>query len=260
MNTSYNNSAYSGNSYHRIHSQAAYILHTTAYQNTSLLVDAFTANYGRIRLVAKGARRFKSVFAGKIQVFTPLLISWSGRGELYTLTNVDIANLKQSTFSMSDLRGKALLSAYYVNELILRFLTLEDPHSELFSYYVDCIAKLQSKKSIEPVLRSFEKHLLNEVGYSLVLSHDVDSGKNIDASLQYYYAFSRGPGQVHGDLDINLTEGVFISGKALLELEHDSFTSSDSLKQAKQLMRAIIAKHLGGKPLKTRTLFQSNIL
>lgn len=261
MSTNYSQPRYSHHSgFQRVHSQPAYVLHSAAYQNTSLLVDVFTADYGRIRLVAKGAKRFKSDFAGKLQVFTPLLISWSGRGDLYTLTTADFANFKQAGFISSELRGTTLLSAYYINELVLRFLTLEDPHVELFYYYVDTLAKLQSKKGIESVLRRFEKNLLNEVGYSLLLSHDSASGKKIEADKQYYYGLSEGPKQVYTNIDNNNPDGIYISGKALLELERDMFTQSETLKQAKQLMRAIISKHLDGSPLKTRTLFQSTIL
>ncbi len=253
-------SSYSESSYKRIHSQPAYILHSSAYQNTSLLVDAFTANYGRIRFVAKGAKRFKSAFAGKLQVFTPLHISWSGRGDLYTLTEADFAGFKQCSFAASVLRGTTLLSAYYINELVLRFLTLEDPHTELFYYYVDTLTKLQTKQGIESVLRSFEKNLLNEVGYSLLLSHDSDSGENIQAEKQYYYVLSEGPKQVYTDIAKNNADGIYISGQSLLELDRGLFTTSESLKQAKQLMRVIIAKYLGDVPLKTRALFQSTIL
>jgi len=252
-------------SYQRVYSQPAYILHTTAYQNTSLLVDAFTADYGRIRFVAKGAKRLKSVFAGKLEVFVPLLLSWSGRGDLYTLTEADFAQTQKRTSFNCELRGTALLSAYYVNELILRFLTLEDPHTELFSYYMETIDKLQSKKNIESVLRNYEKSLLDEIGYSLLLTHDVDTGAAIIKEQQYYYVLSEGPKKLNSysiKSNVNKTvgDGVAISGKALLELERGTLTTIESLKQAKHLMRAIISKHLGDVPLKTRTLSQSTIL
>jgi len=252
-------------SYQRIYSQPAYILHTMAYQNTSLLVDAFTADFGRIRFVAKGAKRLKSAFAGKLEVFVPLLLSWSGRGDLYTLTEVDFAQKQKSTSLNCELRGTALLSAYYVNELVLRFLTLEDPHTELFSYYMQTIEKLQSKKNIESVLRNYEKCLLDEIGYSLSLTHDVDTGEATNIEQQYYYVISEGPKRMNSHSKLSdqnniVEEGVVISGKALMELETGIFTNTESLKQAKHLMRAIISKHLGDVPLKTRTLSQSTIL
>jgi len=247
-------------SYQRIHAQPAYILHTKAYQNTSLLIDAFTAEYGRIRLIAKGARRVKSNFAGKLQVFIPLLISWSGKSELYTLTDADFANDRDSGLNKNALRGKALLSAYYLNELILRFMSLEDPHTEIFYYYVNSLNKLQTKKNIESTLRNFESILLDEVGYRLLLSHEAHTGNEVEANQQYYYVLSEGPVKLQANSKLPDSDGIKVMGQTLLELERGSFTSKETLKQAKQLMRAIIAKHLAGKPLKTRTLFQSNIL
>ena len=255
-----NNSATTN--YQRIHSQPAYILHTQAYQNTSLIIDAFTANFGRIRFVAKGAKRLKSSFAGKLQVFTPLLLSWMGKGDLYTLTNADFADTAQDA-SLSGqilLRGSVLLSAYYINELILRFVSLEDPHPELFYYYTEALGNLTMKKNIESVLRIFEKRLLQQMGYSLILNYDTKSGDKISAEKNYYYVLSNGP---QTDISNQLKQeydGISVSGKTLLELENGHFSSKETLKQAKQLMRSVIAKHLGDNPLKTRALFQSTIL
>jgi len=246
----------------RIYSQPAYVLHTQAYQNTSLIIDAFSANFGRVRLVAKGAKRLKSSFAGKLQVFTPLLLSWTGKGELYTLTDADFATASQTSYvnGQVPLRGSVLISAYYINELILRFVTLEDPHPELFYYYIEALENLALKKNIESVLRIFEKRLLQDVGYSLILNHDVKDGGDIHAEKKYYYILSGGPqcelsGRLKSEYD-----GISIYGKTLLELDSGRFTSKETLRHAKQLMRAVIAMHLGNKPLKTRTLFQSTIL
>ncbi|VAW91209.1 DNA recombination and repair protein RecO [hydrothermal vent metagenome] len=253
--------------YQRIHCQPAYILHTQAYQNTSLIVDAFTENFGRVRFVAKGAKRLKSSFAGKLQVFTPLLLSWMGKGDLYTLTDTDFASVNQISYvnGQLPLRGSVLLSAYYLNELILRFVTLEDPHPEVFYYYADALEKLSLKKNIETVLRVFEKRLLQETGYSLVLNHDIDTGKSIDVMKTYYYILNEGPQNkvMERELSDRLKpeyDGIYVDGKTLLELDSGSFTSKETLKQAKHLMRALIALHLGDKPLKTRALFQSTIL
>lgn len=248
--------------YQRIYSQPAYVLHTTAYQNTSLLVDAFTEEFGRIRFVAKGAKRLKSSFAGKLEVFTPLLLSWSGKGDLYTLTDAEFANFQQRTFlnGQLQLRGSALLSSYYLNELILRFVILEDPHPDLFYFYVDALNNLLVKKNIESVLRIFEKFLLQEAGYSLVLTQDVQTGEDVIAETMYSYILSETEGPIKAALDMSNPDSIRVSGKTLLELERGVFSDSETLRQAKILMRSIIAKHLGGQPLKTRSLFQSTIL
>ena len=242
--------------YKRVFQQPAYILHSRAYQNTSLLVDAFTANYGRIRFVAKGARRLKSAFAGKLQVFTPLLISWSGKGDLYTLNSAELASFRKNNSVTGALRGSALISAYYLNELLIRFVSLEDPHSDLFYYYVDTLDKLFYKQSIENTLRNFEKWLLEETGYSLVLTHDARTGKAVTEDQVYLYDIAEGP-RIYKTND---NAGLQVSGKTLIELDRGSFSGKDTLRQAKQLMRMIIASHLGDKPLKTRKLFQTTIL
>lgn len=248
--------------YQRVHSQPAYILHTQAYQNTSLIIDAFTESVGRIRFVAKGAKRLKSSFAGKLQVFTPLLLSWMGKGELHTLTDANFATSAQVSYvnGQMPLRGSVLISAYYLNELILRFVTLEDPHPELFYYYAEALDSLSFKKNVESILRVFEKQLLQETGYSLILNCDTETGEKIAADQKYYYILGKGP---QSDISDRLRveyDGVSISGKTLLELDSGSFSSKETLMQAKQLMRAVIAMHLGHKPLKTRALFQSTIL
>jgi len=252
----------SSSNYQRVHSQPAYILHTQAYQNTSLIVDAFSVHFGRIRFVAKGAKRLKSSFAGKLQVFTPLLLSWSGKGELYTLTDADFATSEQISYvnGQMPLRGSILISAYYVNELILRFILLEDPHPELFYYYAETIENLSLKKNIESVLRIFEKRLLQEAGYSLILDCDTETGEKIIASNEYYYILNKGPQR---DIASHIKaeyDGISLTGQTLLELDNGCFNSKKTLLQAKRLMRAIIAMHLGYKPLKTRALFQSTIL
>jgi len=251
-----------GSQYQRIHLQPAYILHTKDFQNTSLLIDVFTLNHGRIRVVAKGAKRLKSAFSGKLQLFAPLLISWSGKSDLYTLTDVDSTNAQNSSYlnGQLHLRGASLLSAYYINELILRFMTLEDPHPELFYYYVDALEKLILKQNVESVLRVFEKWLLHESGYSLVLTHDTQSGEAVDENSNYHYLVDDGPVLVQQQ-DTVASNGLFVvAGSTLLDLERGIFRDAESLKQAKQLMRIIISGHLGDKPLKTRTLFQSTIL
>lgn len=260
--------------YQRVYSQPAYILHTSPYQNTSLLVDAFTAEYGRVRFVAKGAKRLKSAFAGKLEVFMPVLLSWNGRGDLYTLTDAEQANGQQRTFlnGQLQLRGSSLLSSYYVNELILRFLTLEDPHTELFNHYISTLDKLILKKNIEVTLRVFEKYLLQESGYSLLLTHDAQTGTKVLNNSLYYYALTENEGPIlyegqnkSEDQNIStspysISESLCVRGKTLLELEQGIFSSKETLKQAKMLMRSIISKHLGNTPLKTRSLFQSTIL
>src|SRR4249920_914619 len=109
--------------------QPAFVLHTFAYRETSVIVEAFTANYGRVALVARGAKRPRSELRGLLQGFQPLLLSWAGQQELKTLIKAEWRG------GLALPRGSALLCGFYLNELLLKLLPREDPHPELYDEY-----------------------------------------------------------------------------------------------------------------------------
>src|SRR6187455_1294129 len=109
--------------------QPAYVLHTYAYRETSLIVEAFTAEYGRVALVARGAKRPRSEMRGLLQGFQPLLLSWSGANELKTLQKAEWRG------GMPLPGGSALLCGFYLNELLLKLLAREDAHPQLYASY-----------------------------------------------------------------------------------------------------------------------------
>src|ERR1700675_5081227 len=150
--------------------QPAFVLHAHPYRETSLIVEAFTADYGRVALVARGAKRPRSELRGVLQAFQPLTLSWAGGGELKTLIRAEWRS------GLPLVSGSALLCGFYLNELLLKLLPREDAHPQLFNDYQDALARLAAGADQATVLRRFELRLLAELGYALPLTHDVDTG------------------------------------------------------------------------------------
>lgn len=231
----------------RVELQPSFVLHQRPYRETSLLVEAFGRDTGRVGILAKGARRAKSGQRGMLQPFRPLLLSWSGRGELALLTGAEPHGYASS------LGGNALFSALYMNELLMRLMHRHDPHPELFESYAIALASLAEGESTEAVLRIFEKRLLEAVGYGLILDREVDTGEPVNSDGDYRYEADRGPiraGALRG-------AGVRVSGATLLALERECLSHARALDEAKRLMRVVLGRHLGDKPLASRRLFRA---
>lgn len=229
----------------RILQQPAYVLHARAYRETSLLLETLTREHGRTAMVARGAKRAKSKWRNLLQPFRPLLISWSARGELGTLTSAD------QVAAPPGLHGEALYCGMYLNELLIRLLHRGDPQPEVFERYRQVLANLSSVESPQPVLRIFEKHLLDAVGYGLMLDREHGSGLAIQADEYYDYRPDRGPVRVSGKA---ANKGRAVSGTALLALKSEQL-KDDFLPDLRRLMRHVIGYHLGDKPLASKALF-----
>ena len=132
---------------HRQDAQPAFVLHTYPYLETSLVVETFTQNFGRVPLVAKGARRPRSALRGSLMAFQPLHLSWAGKSELKTLHKVEWQG------GQPFLQGMSLICGFYLNELLVRLLHRDDPHEQLFLYYQQTLAALSIQKDYTPVLR-----------------------------------------------------------------------------------------------------------
>ncbi len=234
----------------RIHQQRAFILHHRDYSETSLLLEVFTAEHGRIGLIAKGARRASSRLRGVLKPFQRILVGWSGKGELAVLTAAE----PDGTGSVP--QGPALYCGFYMNEVLLRLLHRHDPHDALFDAYQNALERLQRDDPHEVVLRIFEKHLLRELGYGLVLDHDIADKTPIDAQAVYDYILDRGPMRMaHPELN-RPPEGVRVRGASLLALAQENLSDRAALRDTKALMRAALARHLGDHPLHSRKLFR----
>lgn len=229
-----------------VHLQRGFILHTRPYGETSLLIEGFSAESGRIGLIAKGARQRKSRWRGLLQPFRLLLLSWLKRRELGIVTDVE----PEMAFPL--LRRRGVLSGLYLNELLLRLLRRDDPQPQLFEHYLTAVRDLAEQPHEEPILRVFEKQLLDVLGYGLTLDREVQKGQRINPNIRYYYRLDFGPVL---ESAAGATE-VPIGGRTLLALAQGHVTGTTELLEAKRLLRLALQRQLGNKPLLSRTLFR----
>lgn len=233
---------------HMVRLEPAYVLHTRAYRDTSLLIDFFTHQHGRIHAVAKGARGARSRYKGLLQPFVPLLISWSGQGELHTLCDAETQN------GAYYFPGDKLLTGLYLNELLVRVLHRHDSHPDLYETYHQTLQKLSLQLSEQIILRIFEKKLLHELGYALPLTNESRTGIPIESEKYYRYEPGHGFDALINEHYINDNAMIF-SGRCLLALQHEEFSEQEILHETKRLMRLALAPLLGAKPIKSRELF-----
>jgi DNA repair protein RecO (recombination protein O) len=251
----------------RVLLQSGYVLHRRAYRDSSQLVELFTPQFGRVGLVARASRQPTSQLHGVLQLFRPLLVSWSGNGELPGLTAAEADG------PVPWLTGQALMGGFYLNELLMRLLHRFDPHPNLYAVYHNTVGILgelgqgaengqagrndtvSTAHKLESALRIFEKHLLEEIGYGLVLEHDADQGQPIEAQQMYVYHLMRGPVRLNADVAKSLPDRLTIRGQSLLDLACGRLHGGQSLREAKRLMRAALAAQLGERPLISRRLF-----
>jgi len=230
----------------RLEDEPAFVLHSYPFRETSLLVEIFSRQHGRVPLVARGARRPKSAVRGLLMNFQPLSLSWFGKHEVRTLHSAEWQG------GQPLLQGTALLCGFYLNELLLNLMVRDDPHEQLFDYYSQTLLRLAHGADMAATLRCFEKHLLQELGYALLLEHEAGSLKPIDPILSYRYVVERGAVRDA----IGTEDGLLVSGKTLLDIAADNYSDAQSSRQGKQLMRMLLNHHLGGKVLHTRELIK----
>ncbi|MEO8386323.1 MAG: DNA repair protein RecO [Betaproteobacteria bacterium] len=239
-------------------SDSGFVLHTYAYRETSLIVEAFTRSHGRVVLVAKGAKRPHGALRGILNPFQGLLLAWFGKSEMKTLKTAEQEKI------LPQLSGAALLSAFYVNELVLKLATREDPHEKLFDTYATTMALLatlptdkRSTREIAPILRQFEVSLLQELGYALLLHGEADSHAPICAEHEYVYLVERGPLLVGTAAREPVGKaGLQVRGKTLMDMSCSDYRDPQTQTQSKQLMRMLINHLLGDKVLHTRQLIR----
>lgn len=222
--------------------QPAYVLHQRQYRESSLLVELFTRDYGRISVIAKGARRKTSQAHGLLRPFLPLLISWSGKHELKTLTHSEVSIGTQLAFA--NLQKECLFAGFYLNELLMYLLQKWDAHPNLFTIYANTVTELQKPTLQQITLRRFEKKLLDEIGYGLMQSFLPDQ----------YYRFVPEHGFVVEKINPNVNHRDLFSGKNLIAIAKEEWRE-DNLFDAKRLMRILLSPLLGTKTIYSRQLF-----
>ncbi|MBV1915622.1 MAG: DNA repair protein RecO [Pseudomonadales bacterium] len=234
----------------------AYVLHSRNYRETSLIVEFFTEEYGRVSAVLRGARGKKN--AGKsrskpstgqiAQPFSPVLISWFGNGSLKTIKKIEPA---ATGFA---LKANRLFSGFYINELLTRLITAQDPHPNLYQQYQTLLLELAGTNDLEPLLRNFEILLLKEIGYGL--NFQLANGEEFEPDQNYHFD------QQHGFSLSKFQQGSqpridTFNGAMLIAIHHNDYSKPETCKAAKRLTRLALQPHLGSKPLKSRELFVS---
>ncbi|MCX8601387.1 MULTISPECIES: DNA repair protein RecO [unclassified Gilliamella] len=223
--------------------QRAFVLHTRTYSESSLLVDLFVENVGKITILAKGARRKKSSLKGILQPFTPLIVQYSGHGEIKNLRQVEAISLTLPLVSIW------LYSAFYLNELLHRVLVAETEMTTLFDDYLKSIQQLAQQTPAEKVLRVFELALLENLGYHVDFFHCSVTGDEIVESMSYQYQSEK------GFISSLMQNSTSFTGKQVLALGHRQFDDEDTLKAAKRFTRMAMKPYVGSKPFKSRELF-----
>jgi DNA repair protein RecO (recombination protein O) len=226
---------------HRVENTPVYVLHRHPYSESSLILELFSREHGNLPVLAKGAKRPNSALRSTLMLFQPLLATFSGKHEVRTLQRAEW------TGGLMPLPPSALLSAYYLNELLLKLLPREDAHPALFDAYTEGLQALSSGQSPALVLRRFEKTLLRELGYALHFDCDA-AGARID--VQRYYQIHHEQGVIEASAD--LPEAW--PGKLLLAIAEEKFDDPSTQQQARNLMRMLLNRHLDGRRLKTRQI------
>ena len=219
----------------------AFLLHQRPYGNTSVMAEMFTLDNGRISVIAKGAKKPKSKFFGVLSPFSKLRITYRGKSELKTLTNVDKEDIFSDSFS------KLSYTLLYINELLIKILPQGAPQKELFHLYDKFLLEIKTSNEIDIILRRFEIDLLEMLGYGINFINEVDSGQSIDADKLYDFVpelgFKESP------------NGIF-NGKEIISISKLDFENINK-KKFKSLTTMAIGYSLDGGDLKSRQIFKS---
>jgi len=230
----------------RVSLTPAYLVHQYAWRETSRVLEIWSREHGRLGLVARGVRRPRSPYRSLLQPFAPLLLSWTQRSELGSLTGAEAAGLP------ARLKGRPLMAAFYMNELLLRLLPRQDAHAALYDRYTATLAALTESRPAA-ALRLFEKHLLDAMGYGLNLTRALPGDGPVEADAQYLYELDSGPRRLIG----RRSSGLVIRGRVLLALHGEALDDADDLRVAKRLLRAALERHLDGRALKSAAVMRA---
>jgi DNA repair protein RecO (recombination protein O) len=227
----------------RILGQPGFVLHSYPYKETSLIIDVLTRDYGRIGLVAKGAKRPHSKLRSVLQTFQPLTLGWTGKSELRTLTAADWVG------GMLPLEKAGLLYGFYLNELLVKFLVRDDPYPALFDHYVSTLNQLAHQEPAAIVLRKFELALLHASGLLTDLSRCNLTGRTVFPQEYYVVEPELGARPVRP-----ADAAPRVLGKTLIDMQTGSYDDAVTQSQSKQLMRYLLTYHLHGAQLNTRQI------
>jgi DNA repair protein RecO (recombination protein O) len=228
----------------------AYVLHTQPFRDTSRILEVFTREQGRLSVFARGVRGPKARLASLLQPFQPLLISFTARAEAGQLISAESApgHAHGRAGSLTGgLPPAALLSGFYLNELLMKLTTRHDPNAGLFDGYQTALVALTSGAAQEPALRCFELRLLQEVGYGLDLTRTVAGG---EVTAQGYYHFR----PADGLFATTAEHSAALQGSSLLQLSAGLLHEARALADARKVLSAALEHCLEGRPIATRTV------
>ena len=257
----------------RVELAPAYVLHHRPWRDTSRLLDVFSRDHGRLALFARGVRGPKSKLASLLQPFQPLLLSWSGSGDPGQLNRAEAggagtqpgvagqadaageAGAAQGTLTdaLAPLPAGAMMSAWYLNELLLKLTTRLDPQPALYDAYESALAAMRAGEALAVLLRRFEWQLLELLGYGLDAAHDARTGRPIEAGSYYHFhpslgfvalSSEPGPEAVSGATVLALAGGGRLDEPRVLD-------------EARRVMRKALDHLLEGRELRTRAVAQA---
>jgi DNA repair protein RecO (recombination protein O) len=233
----------------------AFCLHVRPYRESSLLVQLFTEQAGRTTVIVKGAKssvKKRGTVLPLLQPFIPLLVSMTGKSDLKILKSVEPGGI---AFALKD---KAIFAGLYLNELLLRLLPEHIEYPGIYSCYQQALQVMQNDAGMEIALRQFELGLLEGLGYGVPFVEVNEAGGQV-GSLQagVDYRFVEDSGFVRCERDRAVAGSFFVfGGEQLLKMAMADWTDVETIWQAKHLMRMVLARLLGDKPLNSKQLFR----
>lgn len=232
-----------------IHLQPAYVLHHRPYRDTSRIVELFTRDHGRITVFARAARGGtgkNASLTSMLQPFNRLLVSWSAGAEAGSLTGAEFDG------AYVPLPPDRLLSGCYLNELLMKLFARSDTHADVFELYALTLEALKQAQDPAPVLRVFEKRLLEALGYGLSLLHEAD-GQVIEADRLYHYRLEQGAVRA-----LDVADGpLMFKGSSLLSLAREDMAEPSVRQDARRLLKAALDRILDGQALKSREVLKA---
>lgn len=224
----------------------AFMLHAIPYKETSLIAELFTRDYGRVSVVARGAKRPHSALRSVLLPFQPVLVSYQGRHQLRVLVQAQWSGPSILTV------GPVVCCGFYLNELLIRLLPREDPAPALYDRYMKTLISLVDEGNLEEPLRRFEWYLLQEIGYAPDLARDA---YNQPIQANGWYLWQPGKGFVSAS---SQTDRV-VQGELLHRMASNSFDPEEFRQDVRALMRWMLSHYLGGAVLHSRYIFQELI-
>ncbi len=228
----------------RVNGERAIVLHVRPYRETSAIVQFFTENHGRLAGVARGVRGTsqRNRLRTQLQPFREGRLNFSGRGSLVNITGFDATTYPTLT-------GNRLATAFYVIELLSRLTGERESDAQLYrALSVTMTAMTYPELELAPVLRRFEKQLLQELGYGFDFGTDARSGMPLNTQASYQLV-----AQV-GFVECSATAENAIPGSVLRAIDLDQYTQTQVERTARRIFRSALAALLGPKPLISRQM------